>query len=280
AQSALLAAAPDHDPRTAVLDRARHVQRLLDPVMLAGEARGLFGEHRPADLQGFLEAVEALARARELEAERVVLLLVPSCADPEDRPAARDDVERRGHLGEDGRVPVRHAGHERADVRSVRARRQPAEQRVPLQHRLRRAAEGRQLPEVIHDPERFEARVLAGDGEPGDVLEHLVVRNPREGEVRELEAERRHCSILSKIVPVPRPPPQHIVTSASAPSRRSSSWRAVVTRRAPGAPPGGPIAMAPPVGWARSTSGWGSRSPPSTTPAKGSWVSTRAKSDT
>src|SRR5262249_60331770 len=132
--------------------------------------------------------------------------------------------------------------------------------RVALEHRLGRAAEGRQLPEVVHDPERLESRLLACFGEPGDVLEHLVVGHARECEVRELKAERGHCSILSRIVPVPRPPRQHIVTSASVPSPRSSSWRAVVTRRAPVAPTGCPMAMAPPLGFTRSMSGLSSRS--------------------
>ena len=42
----------------------------------------------------------------------------------------------------------------------------------------------------------------------------------------------------SMIVPVPSPPPQHIVTRPSVPSVRSSSCSAVVTSRAPVAPTG------------------------------------------
>src|SRR5262249_50949641 len=279
AQGALLAAAADHDARAVLLDRARDVLCLLDPVVLAGEARSFLREHRPADLQRLFETVEALTSSRELEAEAVVLLLVPRRADAEDRPPARDDVQRRDHLRQERRVPVRHAGHERAELRAGRARRQPTQQRVALEHRLGRAPEGRQLPKVVHDPERLESRLLACFGEPGDVLEHLVVGHARGCEGRELKAERGHCSILSRTGPVPSPPPQHIVTSASLLSPRASWWRAVVTRRAPVAPTGCPMAMAPPLGFTRSMSGLSSRSHASTTEANASLISIVSMSD-
>jgi hypothetical protein len=48
----------------------------------------------------------------------------------------------------------------------------------------------------------------------------------------------QHHEILSIRVAVPSPPPQHIVTSPSRVSVRSSSWRSVVIRRAPVEPSG------------------------------------------
>src|SRR5690349_3970669 len=77
AERAFLTAAADHDARPARLERARYVQRLLDPVVLALEARRLFGEHGSADLQRLLEPVEPLAGRRKVEPQRFVLLLVP-----------------------------------------------------------------------------------------------------------------------------------------------------------------------------------------------------------
>src|SRR5207247_8247718 len=64
----------------------------------------------------------------------------------------------------------------------------------------------------------------------------------------------------SRIVPVPSPPPQHIVTSARSVSERSSSCSAVVINRALVAPTGWPSAMAPPLMLTRAMSGFNSRS--------------------
>src|SRR5664279_4493350 len=49
------------------------------------------------------------------------------------------------------------------------------------------------------------------------------------------------------MVPVARAPPQHMVMRARSASDRSSSWSAVVIRRAPVEPTGWPRAMAPPL---------------------------------
>jgi hypothetical protein len=49
---------------------------------------------------------------------------------------------------------------------------------------LRRTAERRKLPEVVHHPQRVEPRLLAGDGEVGDVVEHPVVGDAGEREIR------------------------------------------------------------------------------------------------
>src|SRR6185369_7836567 len=50
-----------------------------------------------------------------------------------------------------------------------------------------------------------------------------------------------------RMVPVPRPPPQHIVTSACRAPTRSISLRALVISTPPVAPSGCPRAIAPPL---------------------------------
>ena len=56
-----------------------------------------------------VEGVEALGEGRvEVDAVGLRLLLVPARADAELEPAAGDDVEGGGHVGEHRRVAVRH----------------------------------------------------------------------------------------------------------------------------------------------------------------------------
>src|SRR2546430_267656 len=52
---------------------------------------------------------------RELVAERVELALIPAAAETEDQPAAGEDVDVGGLLGEQRRVPVGGARHELAE---------------------------------------------------------------------------------------------------------------------------------------------------------------------
>src|SRR6185437_7262794 len=79
-------------------------------------------------------------------------------------------------------------------------------------------------------------------------------------------------------VPVPSPPPQHIVTKPISLSERSSSCRSVVIRRAPVEPSGWPKAIAPPLTFTRSMSGESSRFQAATTGAKASLISIRSMS--
>src|SRR5207245_9890203 len=70
-----LAAAPDQDLRATGLDRPRHVERAIDPVVLALEGRPLLGEHEPGDRQRFVEPVHALRDRRQLNTVAVSLVL-------------------------------------------------------------------------------------------------------------------------------------------------------------------------------------------------------------
>jgi hypothetical protein len=81
-----LAATADQDLRSAGLDRLRHVPGAVHVRDLAADRALWLREHRPADLQGVLEAIEALGRVREVVAVRAGLLIVPRGPDPQDRP--------------------------------------------------------------------------------------------------------------------------------------------------------------------------------------------------
>src|SRR6185436_10633292 len=96
-------------------------------------------------------------------------------------------------------------------------------------------------------------------------------RPPNDEGDQEQEYEDLGCVQTRSIsVPVPRPPPQHIVTKPTDLSERSSSWSSVVISRAPVEPSGWPIAMAPPFTFTRSMSGSSSRRQAATTEANAS----------
>ena len=115
----------------------------------------------------------------KVEAEAVVLLLVPRGADAEDGAAVRDHVERRDDLGEQRGVAVRDAGDERAELHAFGARGERAEQRVRLEDRLVGPAERGQLPEVVHHPHRLEPARLGRDRVRAHVVEHRRRSNRR-----------------------------------------------------------------------------------------------------
>ncbi|MQA81797.1 MAG: MFS transporter [Streptosporangiales bacterium] len=119
------------------------------------------------------EAVEGLAwvyrhatlrPCGERDAETARLLLVPARADAEPRTTAGEDVERRHGLQQDAGMAVVDAGHERAELQPLGARRGPGQGRVGLEHRLLGRTEHRDLEEVVHGPQAVDAGVLsAGD---------------------------------------------------------------------------------------------------------------------
>ena len=187
-QRPLLAAAADEDGRPTRLQRRRHVARLVDPVVAAVERRRLLGEHGPADLQRLLQAVEPLAGRREVEAQALVLHVVPGRPDAEDGPSRADDVERRHDLGQVGRVAVGDAGDHGAEPHPRRLRRQGTEQGVGVEHRLTRPAHRGQLVEVVHHPDRVVAGLLRR-GRHGDHPVEEDTRGLVGGEVGDLQSE-------------------------------------------------------------------------------------------
>ena len=77
-------------------------------------SRGLDARQRLA------QVAQAVGRVAELVAELVVVALEPAGADAEDQPAARDVVDGAGHVGQQLRVAVAVAGHERAELGRAR----------------------------------------------------------------------------------------------------------------------------------------------------------------
>ena len=229
AQRPLLAATADEDRRTAGLDRARAVERLMDAVVVALEARPFLGEHELGDRQRLLEAVHPLLHRREVDPVADVLLLVPGGADAEDRPATRQHVQRRDLLGEHRRIAVRDAGHERAQADRRGLAGQRGEDRPALEHRLGGRAHALDLVEVVHHGDELEAGRLGGLRLLDDAVEEALRRHVRMAVAGEVQTEpgvargrrSRHAGIMrpsARWRPWPRSQ-----ASASGASMRSRS---------------------------------------------------------
>src|SRR3979411_1840274 len=83
--------------------------------------------HLQADLEGFLEALEALLDRGKGDAEAATLGFVPGGTNPEPRAPGREDVEGGDRLGEDARLVVNDARHHGASPGSLGHRRHAAE---------------------------------------------------------------------------------------------------------------------------------------------------------
>ena len=158
-------------------------------VMRAGHGGLVLGEHRPRDAQRVLEALEALAQRRELVAEGTVLVLEPGRPEAEDRATAREHVERGRLLGQQRRVAVGHPADHQAEVRRRGARRQCGKRDIPLEHPVVDRADARDLIQVVHHPDGFEARRLGGGGDAGEGVEQVLRTHTGEVEVRDLEPD-------------------------------------------------------------------------------------------
>src|SRR5215217_5024218 len=194
-QRAPLARAADED-RDAFLERPRVARRCLDREGATLEARRPRSPHQRQQLERVLEPREALGQRRELPAVEPVLALEPGRADPAQRAAARQHVERRDDLREVGDVAVRDAGDERAEPDPLRHSGEVGERRVAFEHVVPLAPDLRDLEEVVHHPEAREARLLGGAGE---LAERRCRRRGMAGEAeaRDLQAEvERHRILL------------------------------------------------------------------------------------
>ena len=233
-QRPLLAAPADEDGRSARLHRRRHVAGLVDPVVGAGERGRLLGEHGPADLQRLLQPVQPFAGRREVEPEALVLDVVPGRPDPEDRPPRTDDVEGGDDLGQVRRVAVRHPGHHGAepDPRGQRGRARRAACRSRAS--AGRAAQGRELVEVVHHPHRVEAGVL-GRGRRGDDPVEEGGGCVAGGEVGDLQSEAHGPEPTG---PTGRRARRHHPVRRRSQARATSPWAAWKGRMV-GSPGGG-----------------------------------------
>src|SRR6185436_19750462 len=85
-------------------------------VVAAFEIGTLVVEEAADDLDRLLQHPETLRSRVERDVVGGVLVLLPARAKAQDGAAAADDIDLRDLLGEDGRVAVGVAGHERAET--------------------------------------------------------------------------------------------------------------------------------------------------------------------
>ena len=111
-----LTAAADHQlgmRRLRGLRIERRVAQLVVPPLEVAAALGPQGLDHMARL---VQATEPFAQRVERNTVRLVLVLLPARAETEEEPAAGDDVDLRGHLRHDGRMAIRVAQHDGADL--------------------------------------------------------------------------------------------------------------------------------------------------------------------
>src|SRR3989442_5293114 len=188
---ATVAVTPYQDLRPARLNGTRHVERAIDPVVLAFEGRPLLGEHEPGDGQRFVEPVHALRDRRKLNPVAVVLVLVPRGADAEDGATARNHIKGRDHLGQQSRIAVCDPGHERAQLDPRRLSRERAQRGVRLHHRLGLRTDAAYLIEVVHHRDEVEAGRLSRPRVLDHAVEQSVARDAAESEGGHVETEER-----------------------------------------------------------------------------------------
>ena len=122
-------------------------------------------QQRLDDRHRLLEAADPVI---EGIAERVVLRLVPPCAETEDDPTPADVVDRLGHLGDETRIAEPGAGHQRPDLDALRGAGQTGHGREALPDAtvlfiggyLELATGLRPKHEVVDDPDRVKAGVF------------------------------------------------------------------------------------------------------------------------
>ena len=180
-QRPLLAAATDQDLRPAGLDRPRHVERAVDPVVAARKAGPLLGEHRAARWSaprpgGPSARGPAGTRSRS------------RCARPRSRrrrcPGWRGPGDRRRASSPSWRAcaglryvtPVTSVPS-RTRLVSRGERRQRG---VRLQHRLGLGPDAADLIEVVHHRDQVEAGRLGRLRQLDDALEEPLGGHPRE----------------------------------------------------------------------------------------------------
>ena len=126
--------------------------------MASFERRAMVRPETADDVAGLVEHVHSLADARERDPVLLVLELVPGGPEAELEPPARDVVDRRRLVRDDGGMPVRDAEDDHAATQPSRAGSHRGEERHPLEARPLRVALDRQ--EVVEDRSPVEAEVL------------------------------------------------------------------------------------------------------------------------
>ena len=105
-------------PRATDTDRQRLLDRLgvvhgVDQAVEAPlEIGALLGEQEAQDRDALFESLKPIPHRPQLDPVGGAFFIVPAGADAELEAAARRDVERAGHVGQDGRMAVQHSRHQ------------------------------------------------------------------------------------------------------------------------------------------------------------------------
>ena len=129
--------------------------RVLQLVEAALVRRSRLGPEELHRAQRFVEHRDAIARAREREAELGELGLIPACPDPELEATARKVIDSDGDLRHEARVPVEVAGHVQTHPCAFGDRCHRAEHRPAIEDERGRIRSERD--EVIERPDVVEA---------------------------------------------------------------------------------------------------------------------------
>ena len=140
------------------------------------------------------------AERREREAQAARLLLVPGGADAQPRPAAGQDVERRRALTHSaGLAVVDAADHAARAGPGVEWAAMKPSVGPALEHRLLGPPDAADLEEVVHDPDRVEARLVGVADDPGEGRpDRLGAARPRERADLEADLHRRSYRCASR----------------------------------------------------------------------------------
>ena len=112
-------------------DRAGFAERVIEAVEATLVGHPLAIEQATDQADRLVQSIKALAETGpEVHPERVVFALEPATADAEDRPAARDVVERRDELRGESRVAERVGRNHQAEIGACREGRE-RRQRCP-----------------------------------------------------------------------------------------------------------------------------------------------------
>src|SRR5262245_25833389 len=130
-----LAAPADHQLGVGGLDRFGIEGGVGELVVAPLERRAPFLPQRADHLAGLVQPLESLAHRVEGNAVRLVLVLLPARAQSEEEPPAGDDIDLRGHLGDDRRMAIGITENDRAYAESRHQSCQSAQGAPRLEHR-------------------------------------------------------------------------------------------------------------------------------------------------
>src|SRR5215472_735116 len=110
----LLAASTNQDRNMRLLHALGLVDRAVYPVVFALEMGLWLLPHGMNDLERFTQHAQALRRTGKGIAIGPIFMLIPARANTKVQAAMAEDIEGTGHFGEQGRISIAIAGHNRA----------------------------------------------------------------------------------------------------------------------------------------------------------------------